>query len=112
MGHGAAPTHQPQPGGVRGGVGEPDNSPGQGGAAVVALNFGSACADLPIKSGQVPVGATQTVAYGNLSNENPAPIAAAYERQADTVIELQLEKAGVRLAHLLDANLTPNAARQ
>ena len=47
----------------------------------------------------------QTVAYGDLSNENPAPITPAYERQADAVIELQLEKAGVRLAYLLDANL-------
>ena len=28
-----------------------------------------------------------------------------YERQADPVIELQLEKAGVRLAYLLDAVL-------
>jgi hypothetical protein len=52
----------------------------------------------------------QRVAYGDLSNENPAPITAAYERQADPVIELQLEKAGVRLAYLLDANLMPNAA--
>lgn len=53
----------------------------------------------------------QTVAYGNLSNENPAPITHPYERQADVVIELQLEKAGVRLAYLLDATLMPNAVR-
>jgi hypothetical protein len=47
----------------------------------------------------------QAVAYGDLSIENPAPITPAYEHQADPVIELQLEKAGVRLAYLLDANL-------
>jgi hypothetical protein len=35
----------------------------------------------------------QTVAYGDLSNENPAPITAEYERRAEPVIELQLEKA-------------------
>jgi hypothetical protein len=46
-----------------------------------------------------------TVAYGDLSNENPAPITAAYEQQADQVIELQLEKAGVRLAYLLNTDL-------
>ena len=34
----------------------------------------------------------QTVAYGNLSNANPAPITPAYERQADRVIELQLKR--------------------
>ena len=54
----------------------------------------------------------QTVAYGDLSNDNPAPITPAYERQADQVIELQLEKAGVRLAYLLDANLMLGAAGQ
>jgi hypothetical protein len=37
----------------------------------------------------------QTVAYGNLGPENPAQITAAYEQQANPVIELQLEKAGV-----------------
>jgi hypothetical protein len=47
----------------------------------------------------------QAVAYGDLSNGNPAPITAAQERQADPVIELQLEKAGVRLAYLLDTDL-------
>ena len=47
----------------------------------------------------------QTVAYGNLSNDNPAPITPAYEQQANAVIELQLEKAGVKLAYLLDADL-------
>jgi hypothetical protein len=52
----------------------------------------------------------QTVAYGDLSNQNPTPITPAYERQADPVIELQLEKAFVRLAYLLDADLMPGAA--
>ena len=47
----------------------------------------------------------QSVAYGDLGNENPGPITPAYEWQADPVIELQLEKAGVRLAYLLDAVL-------
>jgi hypothetical protein len=54
----------------------------------------------------------QTVAYGHLSNQSPAPITPAYERQADPVIELQLEKAGVRLAYLLDANLVLRAPAQ
>jgi hypothetical protein len=54
----------------------------------------------------------QKVAYGDLSNENPAPITAAYEQQADAVIEIQLEKAGVRLAYLLDANLLPSLGGQ
>jgi len=44
----------------------------------------------------------QTVAYGDLSNENPVPITLEYERQAEPVIELQSEKAGVRLAQLLN----------
>jgi hypothetical protein len=52
----------------------------------------------------------QTVAYRNLSNEDPATITPAYEHQADAAVELQLEKAGVRLAYLLDANLVPNPA--
>ena len=54
----------------------------------------------------------QTVAYGDLSNENPAPITPEYERGAEPVIELQLEKAGVRLAYLLAANLILNVAGQ
>jgi len=44
----------------------------------------------------------QEVAYGDLGNEDPAPIAAAYEKQADEAIELQLERAGVRLAWMLN----------
>jgi len=34
----------------------------------------------------------QTVACGDLSDGNPAPITPEYEQQADAVIELQLEK--------------------
>ena len=45
-----------------------------------------------------------------LAQETWAPrirsrIAAAYDKQADPVIEIQLEKAGVRLAYLLNAAL-------
>ena len=47
----------------------------------------------------------QTVAYEDLSNDNPSPITPEYERQAEAVIELQLEKAGVRLAYVLDQAL-------
>jgi hypothetical protein len=47
----------------------------------------------------------QIVAYGDLGGESPASITAAYERQADPVVELQLEKAGVRLAHILNEAL-------
>jgi len=47
----------------------------------------------------------QTVVYGDLASENPAVIGPAYQRQADPMIELQLEKAGVRLAYLLNAAL-------
>lgn len=45
------------------------------------------------------------VAYGDLDSQNPAPITAAYEKQADPVIEVQLERAGVRLASLLNGAL-------
>jgi hypothetical protein len=47
----------------------------------------------------------EAVAYGTLGSQNLAPITAAYERQVEPVIELQLEKAGVRLAYLLNAAL-------
>src|SRR6516165_2465940 len=47
----------------------------------------------------------QTVAYGDLGTENPAVISPEYERQADLVIETQLEKAGVRLAYVLNSAL-------
>lgn len=44
----------------------------------------------------------QTVAYGDLGTENPADICSPYERQAERILELQLEKAAVRLGNLLD----------
>jgi hypothetical protein len=47
----------------------------------------------------------QSVAYRNLGTENPAPITVTYEKQADEVIETQLEKAGLRLAYLLNEAL-------
>jgi len=47
----------------------------------------------------------QRVAYGELGSEDPAVISSTYEQQVDAVIELQLEKASVRLASLLDAAL-------
>ncbi len=47
----------------------------------------------------------QRVAYGDLGNGDPAMITPAYEHQADPVIESQLEKAGVRLAYLLNMAL-------
>ena len=39
------------------------------------------------------------------ASENPSSVTPACERQADPVIELQLEKAGVRLAYLLNGTL-------
>jgi hypothetical protein len=50
----------------------------------------------------------QTVACGDLSSENPAPITVSYERQADPVIELQLQKAGVRLVFNSFSRSVPN----
>jgi S1/P1 Nuclease len=47
----------------------------------------------------------QSIAYGDLPAGDPAPITSAYQRQADTAIELQLERAAVRLAYLLDGIL-------
>jgi hypothetical protein len=47
----------------------------------------------------------ETVAYGDLGSENPAPITDAYERHREPAIELQLQKSGVRLAYLLDTAL-------
>lgn len=44
----------------------------------------------------------QTVAYGDLSSDDPAPINPEYERRADPAVERQLEKAGVRLASILN----------
>ena len=52
----------------------------------------------------------QSVTYGDLGSENPAPITPAYDQQADPVIELQLEKAGVRLACLLNDALKWSAS--
>ncbi|HEY6293872.1 MAG TPA: S1/P1 nuclease [Terriglobia bacterium] len=48
----------------------------------------------------------QTAVYRPLGRKNPAVISSAYERQADPVVELQLERAGTRLAYVLDQNLT------
>jgi len=53
----------------------------------------------------------QTTVYGRLGRRNPAVISSAYERQADPVVEVQLERAGVRLAYVLDQNLTYVPAR-
>jgi len=47
----------------------------------------------------------QSLVYGDLASDDPAPITSDYERQADPVIELQLEEAGVRLASLLNEAL-------
>ncbi len=47
----------------------------------------------------------QKVAYGDLGADNPAVITPEYEKQADPVIETQLEKAGVRLAYVLNQAL-------
>jgi hypothetical protein len=44
----------------------------------------------------------QSVTYGDLTSADPAPITSDYERQADPAIEIQLEKAGIRLADLLN----------
>jgi hypothetical protein len=52
----------------------------------------------------------QTVAYQGLGSANPAVITPEYERQADQVIEIQLAKAGVRLAFLLNKALHPAPA--
>jgi hypothetical protein len=46
-----------------------------------------------------------SVAYRDLGSQNPAWITSAYERRVDPVIELLLEKTGVRLAYLLNAAL-------
>jgi hypothetical protein len=47
----------------------------------------------------------QTAVYRNSETGSPASITASYEKQAEAVIEIQLEKAGVRLAHLLNEAL-------
>ncbi len=47
----------------------------------------------------------QMVAYQDLRRERPPVIGRRYEREADPVVELQLERAGIRLAYLLDQRL-------
>jgi hypothetical protein len=47
----------------------------------------------------------RTVAYGDLGDRRPPIIGQRYEREADPVVELQLERAGVRLAYVLDQRL-------
>jgi hypothetical protein len=44
----------------------------------------------------------RTVAYRDLGDERPPIIGRRYDREVDPVVELQLERAGVRLAYLLD----------
>jgi hypothetical protein len=45
------------------------------------------------------------VSYGDLGSGSPASITPDYEHQVDPVVELQLERAGVRLAWLLNGTL-------
>ena len=47
----------------------------------------------------------RAVAYGQLAKGNPAPITEDYRRQAEAAIDLQLERAGVRVAWVLDRAL-------
>jgi hypothetical protein len=47
----------------------------------------------------------RTVAYRDLGDERPPIIGPRYEREVDPVVELQLERAGVRLAYLLNLRL-------
>jgi hypothetical protein len=44
----------------------------------------------------------QSVAYGDLGSGDAVAIGSAYERQAEPLIQLQLERAGMRLASLLN----------
>jgi hypothetical protein len=55
----------------------------------------------------------QTVAYGDLGSQNPAVVGPDYKRQAEPVIETQLEKAGVscprrRMPRVVPAGALPN----
>jgi hypothetical protein len=50
-------------------------------------------------------GIARAVAYGQLAKGDPAPITEDYRGQAEAAIELQLERAGVRLAWVLDRAL-------
>jgi hypothetical protein len=47
----------------------------------------------------------QTVAYQDLGDERPPHTGRRYKREVDPVVELQLERAGVRLAYVLDQRL-------
>lgn len=47
----------------------------------------------------------RAVAYGDLGSGNPTSITTAYEQEVDPTVELQLERAGVRLAWLLNGAL-------
>jgi hypothetical protein len=50
----------------------------------------------------------QKITYGKLPKEpagTPEPIDASYEKKADPVIQLQIEKAGARLARVLNEAL-------
>ncbi|MEI9976062.1 MAG: S1/P1 nuclease [Ignavibacteriota bacterium] len=50
----------------------------------------------------------QKITYGKLPKEpagTPEPIDAAYEKQSDAVIQVQIEKAGARLARVLNEAL-------
>ena len=49
--------------------------------------------------------AAQKVVYGKLAAGAPAPVGAAYEKAADELIRLQIEKAGARLARVLNETL-------
>jgi hypothetical protein len=49
-----------------------------------------------------------SLAYRDPGSQNPVRITPAYERRVNPMIELQLEKAGVRLAYLLNAALEVN----
>jgi hypothetical protein len=54
-------------------------------------------------------GLAQRAAYQGLGGAAPAVISPEYERQADQIIEIQLAKAGVRLAFLLNEALDQTA---
>lgn len=47
----------------------------------------------------------QLVAYGDLGSQHPPVIGPTYEREADPVVEVQLKRAGVRLAYVLNQRL-------
>ena len=47
----------------------------------------------------------QSIAYGDLGAGDSLAVTPRYERQADRAVETQLEKAGVRLAYLLNQRL-------